>query len=38
MLVVEVFGRPRGAQGGREAVAFATFDIADREDGKLRYG
>jgi hypothetical protein len=38
MLVIEVFGRARGAQGGREAIAFATFDIADREDGKLRYG
>jgi hypothetical protein len=38
ILVIEVFGRPRGAQGGREAIAFATFDIADREDGKLRYG
>ena len=38
LLVVEVFGRPAGTQGGRQAVAYATFEICDRADGKLKYG
>ena len=38
ILVIEVFGRPKGTQGSRQVVSYATFEILDSEDGKVRYG